>query len=596
MNKFLKPFFLINAVAFLMITFISCNKDENVVLDDTIVTVNPDDLFAKSEFNLNMRDFALAVNEVYAQNQSFRKIIKEEALAMVDDAFDVLLTRVVNKPVTVSEIEKAKSPYLKSVAHTATVKDLLENAFQSSDKAIAIKSRLSKAKSVNINASVIDSLNKQYPDLQISIPVNIDKVDENSDEPLVVTFVPEEFIDNKTQYLTAYKGDQVFAIDAINPPDYAVLVINMNERNLANAVEIVPIAPSNLTGTCTNGGISLQWTWTNGTSRPSREVSPVSYKVWKAIENSAYVAIAARTVLHYVDVNIETGVNNFYYVTAVFADGQESESSNIIRVTGCDRPNPPKTFNAVQRSLNSVELDWTLENNFSGTSELNKQLIGSREYSLVGSFPSTGDKSYFDNTVSGGQKLRYKLENRNVNGTSNALYDMVYVTYRDPSKVSNVYIHKIHSNGDSESWPNGPPEYRIKVLNVNSAKQTFELQPNIICDFSGTTLFGWDRTQTFNKFVIPWDSGENGFWYDMLTFYVMEQDVDGDWLETEFTAKYNYKDSIAGTVPSEYGGSVKLKFADTSDEVIGNAYLSYYQEPTATIHYPNDDCWISFKE
>jgi hypothetical protein len=47
-----KIVYLIALVAF---TFVSCNTNENIV-EKTPITVDPDALYAKTEYNLDMRD------------------------------------------------------------------------------------------------------------------------------------------------------------------------------------------------------------------------------------------------------------------------------------------------------------------------------------------------------------------------------------------------------------------------------------------------------------------------------------------------------------------------------------------------------------
>ena len=83
-------------VVALMTMFVSCDKNENVV-DDQSTPTNPEELYAKTEYNLDMRDFAMAVNEAINANKSFRKLIKEEAMRKFDGDYDVLLSKVVEK-------------------------------------------------------------------------------------------------------------------------------------------------------------------------------------------------------------------------------------------------------------------------------------------------------------------------------------------------------------------------------------------------------------------------------------------------------------------------------------------------------------------
>ncbi|MFV0392475.1 MAG: hypothetical protein ACK5KP_11450, partial [Paludibacteraceae bacterium] len=61
-----KALFIVAMVA----VIVSCSKDGHEVINP--VQQNPDETYAKTEFNLDLRDFALAVNEAINTNASFR--------------------------------------------------------------------------------------------------------------------------------------------------------------------------------------------------------------------------------------------------------------------------------------------------------------------------------------------------------------------------------------------------------------------------------------------------------------------------------------------------------------------------------------------
>ena len=91
----MKSKLFIFAIALLLV---SCTKNENEV-SDPFTKTNPEELYAKTEYNLDMRDFALAVNEAISSNKSFRKLIKEEVNKKFDGDFNVLLTKIVERKV-----------------------------------------------------------------------------------------------------------------------------------------------------------------------------------------------------------------------------------------------------------------------------------------------------------------------------------------------------------------------------------------------------------------------------------------------------------------------------------------------------------------
>lgn len=227
---------LIYLVVIMAITFVSCNKNENDV-GEKLTKIDPDALYAKTEFNLDMRDFAMAVNEAVNTNKSFRKLVKEEAFKKIDGDYDILLSNVVEKKVSHNDIDNGISTPNK-VKSNFTVRDLLEDAYyilNEKNKLQGIKAK-QMIKSSNIRQSIstiqstlIDELIVQYPDLQISVPFHEEDLEDDSYIPPVV-FLPEEYDEKETKYLPAIKNGEIFIQDAQLIPDDAFLVIDRNER------------------------------------------------------------------------------------------------------------------------------------------------------------------------------------------------------------------------------------------------------------------------------------------------------------------------------------------------------------------------------
>ena len=71
-----KNYLLTISVLSLLFIFASCEKNDNDFNNSK--PKNPEDLYAKTEYNLDIRDFAMAVNEAINTNKDFRKLIKEE--------------------------------------------------------------------------------------------------------------------------------------------------------------------------------------------------------------------------------------------------------------------------------------------------------------------------------------------------------------------------------------------------------------------------------------------------------------------------------------------------------------------------------------
>lgn len=201
----MKSKLFIFAIALLLV---SCTKNENEV-SDPFTKTNPEELYAKTEYNLDMRDFALAVNEAISSNKSFRKLIKEEVNKKFDGDFNVLLTKIVERKVENYQLNT--NGIVMRVAGNVSVRDLLNSSFLKAQEKAKKKDSHSFSERKKTSAfSVVDQLTQQYPDLQIAVPFLEEQLEDENYVPPVV-FLPEEYDEQTTEYLPAINADGEYA-------------------------------------------------------------------------------------------------------------------------------------------------------------------------------------------------------------------------------------------------------------------------------------------------------------------------------------------------------------------------------------------------
>jgi hypothetical protein len=565
-------------------SFAACDNNENEVSKE-LQTEAIGELFEPNEYNLDFKNFALAVGNAMKENKQFRKLIKREALSKFDGDYDILLRYVADKSIE----QEGNSVQLRS---SFNVKDLLEGSYNSINSLNNANLRSGSSE------SIIEELIAKYPDLQITVPIHAEDWDDENDIP-IVTFVPLEFEDGVTQLVTGYNPDgSITTLNAITPPNQTVIVISENERVVSKPMDplrplepgvpivdmyrdsLPPLSPIDLTALQTGEGVALSWK-KNQTPHPATIVGYHIYR--KSASDANFILRAVNNGVNntvYVDQTTLAGATYSYYITAYNGAGS-SDASNTVLVTGTGRPSALSSFEVKQNTINQIEVRWTTENNqyIQGT-RLAKNVVGiTNGYQSIGEFNSN-TYDYFDNNVILGEKVIYRAYIYTETGYSNPKYDFVKVPYRDPSKKSQVRIKQIHCNGSVESWLRGSPEFCIKVLGVDKDNKSYEIQSQIYCDFEGS-IFGWDETQNFDIFVMDW---KPDVWYDKLTFYVIEDDHNDD-TKITLKAEINYKTtandlSVATTTGVEYSFS-------HDGEKIGYGYLDYFDEPDIKIEFPN---------
>ena len=589
--------------AVLAITLVSCNMNENFVVDEPPTITDPEALYAKTEYNFDMRDFALAVNDAINSNKSFRKLVKEEALVQFDGDYNFLLSHVAEKEIAHNDVDngidtphKAKSNF--------RVRDMLEDAFYTLNEKNELRGARAKRMISEVNSlqnssasqTIIDELMEKYPLLQISVPVHIEDLeDENYIPP--VTFIPEEYDEKNTDYVIGFKEDGIIAIGAVTEPDNAVIVIGHNERIQPappGGLTAVPFAPINLTAQVIESGILLTWSMPTGTDASNT----LGYRVYRKKPTETNYSHIATPLGHtnrdFADQDVIHNQTYLYYVVAFNDDGVSGES-NYVTITA---PRPPgaSSFSATQEALNIVCLKWLFAGNeYNGNVKIYTRNMGSStSYTPLVSLPMPVDE-YFDTKVTPGQKIEYKLERETAVGASKPTYDFIYTPYRDISKDSKALIKKIQfSNiGEIEGWLRGKPEFKIKVAYAKGDKTTIK-EPGMYINMKHRNSNQWSEVSANQQTIeLYWNPGKSN-WYDCITLYFVEDDSHWayNWItgatDLALSAKKLLKEidqtpdgtlakaalEAASTLPETIKGWFK-----NGDEQIGYAYLHYYDNP-----------------
>lgn len=578
---------------FILLLCISCQEvADNIFSEEDMKEVS--EVFEQTQYNEDLKNFSLAIGRALKGNKDFRNLIKNEALKRYDGDFDVLLSHIASKPIMNNNNQHHA---LRSDESTVLVKDLLNISYNIDQNNLRSES-----------SSIIDELMKKYPDLQISIPIHADDWDEDSDSIPIITFIPEESVDGVTKELTGYdQNENIVMLDALNAPDFPVIVIGQNERagfapigpsgpiggnGPITAIDprdtIPPTTPTNLRISTTAAGITLQW---------NKRAKAIGYYIYKRKYNQddfqKIRTVNGNNNTIYDDIDVEAGRTYSYYISAYNYFG-ESEPTDLVTAVGV-KPASLSAFSADIRTNRAAELRWTMvDDQYVDKVNLSKYIYTNSSaytYEFVKQF-ERNDYDYIDTSIVPGTYVNYKMQIETATGVSTPLYDFVKVPYRDPSKPSPVRIKKIKCSESTEDWYRGSPEFSIKVLGVNTSDRTksYEIQSEIRCIFNGN-MFKWNKEQSFDILAFNW---QPDLWYDAVTFYVVETDKNEN-MDLELNAQVNYKkDNVFGT--NGLGSAVTLKgnykFLNKGDDEVGYYYLNYFDEKDQWLEFPNHGVYI----
>lgn len=568
-QKTLKTFKVL-IICFIVLN-LGCNKEENQkkLSEKDNLRLIDQNLFPKTSYNEDMEMITLTVLNAVKINSDFRKLIKNEANIQFDGDYDILLHSFTKK-----RINNAKN--------SKTVMDLLcENI---SEETLIRKSKSGK--------NIIEELQKKYPLLQISVPVNIEKWITDNYVPLI-TFLPENYDEKTHKEITAYdQYGKKYAISTIEKPTEPVIVIGMNERimdpgSIGNDPNAKTPTPYNLQLSTHDSGIHLEW-------EIATEENVMNYRIYrKESGTNEYSIVGTMPVFDpsFNDCNLKSSTIYYYYVTAFGYNG-ESSPSEVKFIKSPPKPEPPLSFNAILQTNEEVELRWSNDPNQAIDETVIEKITWGidNEYKIFATIINNNN-NLIDNNIIKGKKVQYKIQHKTELGSSNALYDFIQVPYRNPLEPSAVIVDRIgFTDWDIEHWTSGRPEFRLTITNVDrSTNETYAIQEDLEYEFDGRT-----KSQRFSSQVFRWHPT---YWYDILTFTLIEHDAS---FETSLfiNAKLAKKEvPVSKHGKLEYGSGFNFEWKiKNQSERCGNSYYYYYDEANTTIKFPGYGAYIVLKD
>ena len=509
----------------------------------TVEDVYSDDHFLfvleclKGEYDADFDALASAISQIITEDQQFLQMIYDGVLEMFDGDYNILLRDFVER---------------ESYAW-----DMLES-----------------------HGIAVGELIEKYPLIQIAMPL----LESDGEDPYSLSYVPpvvyvhEWYEDGITSSVSGYHQYERVFIDAMNVPDYQVIVISENERtDLDNPNYHIPGNPTNLTISPSARGIGLSW------EHPSSGTIQ-GYNVYrKSPTDSDFLKIGislGENNLAYIDQgrDIQAGSIYYYYVTAFNTTG-ESSVSNTVQIQA-PRPAAVSDFEALVLTNTQAELHWNTESADYQWMNISKKVVNvDNDYSLLASL-GNNTFYYVDNSIVSGTKVIYQAQTLSSGGSaSNPQYDFIHVPYRNPSVASPLRIKQINCNLKKvEGWLRGKPEFVIKVCGVNAdTKQPYEIQSELYHKFSSRS-----SSNGCNLLVLP--DWRPQFWGEILSFHVIEDDKNKESTVT-MGVQSNFKDMPTLSLQTTINNK-EVEFSKRGDDC-GSGYLNYYDEIDKTIEFPN---------
>lgn len=584
-----KLFLTLAVYASMACCFSSCEK-----VHEEIPTNGNTVISERTEYDIQMKDFAKAVHLAIVNNSDLRELISSEALKQFDGDYDVLVTTISSQKVRVDDATLKT----KAGSDGMTVKDLLDSYYTSS----------AQTKSTN---SIIDELQSKYPDLQISVPVHAEEWDPETYIP-IVAFLPSDYDDATVETIPGYDSEGNYIdIDAINIPEDPVIVIGQNERVVLDDITMdslvvtyppltpiedttqvtPPNAPHSLTTITTENSIFLSW---------SQDDEPNIYYIWRKAQNETKYtkigSVSGADNRSYEDRNLSPSTYYNYYITSAYLYGKpisagrgqtidievaESDPSESVFAKSPDVPDPLSYFEA-KLAGNNVELCWNNDKYVDSETHIEYSVPGFFDsYQDLGTYPTPIDNHRYNSSYKG-TRVIYKATRENNIGVSDSKYDYIYPPYRNADKPSPVYIKQIKFKDWSlERWPAGKAEFCLKVLGVNDNGETIELQKEMLFDFNS----GSSTSQVFTgRKALDWLYLADDDWYSAVTFYMEEYDRGTPSFTFTIAARLNLK--LLEMIEASLGAEAEFEFRDEG-EICGTAYLDYFNNPEQWISFPN---------
>lgn len=531
-----------------------------------------------SYYNNSVMEIAEALSLALADNADLRKLIKKEALKKFDGDYDVLMSTLQNVEIPTNKVPEG----------TLDFENLLRKYNKELDKGF------------------LQTLINTYPDIQVSVPVNIDKW--SSTYVPVVAIQPDYFDHGNDTHVPGFLKGKPQIVDAYNPsPTKPVVVVGRNERMVDGELVIgqdvwecnPPVVDITLTATTWTSSIHLSWV--NGENTGGEIMGYVIYR--KAQGETEFEAVGytiGENNTTYTDFLLLPNNQYEYYVVARCPKKTGlSDPSNIANAVSPDRPNPPVEFEVFQTGLYEAEVRWNFPDGETIlSSELYRKVDGvDADWIQIASLEAN-DFYYIDNDVPPGKKVNYKLSHSNLFGSSEPKYDFIMGSYRDISQASNIYLDGIYVNAtDVEPAIWGEPEFLISVASANPQTSTsIPIQEAVLVEMCGGDGQGGLGQAWYSEFdgilITNW---EYWHWKDMISFKMVEHDNFTFSGEASFGVKFKNKN--ADKTAFDLDGSVvgNLEYDGISEDC-GTTYYNYY-DPIEwhLLQFPNYDAQIRLR-
>lgn len=354
----------------LSVMIISCNKDV-----ETIAFKNNTETYSVHQKNEMISSYA-QILAASLNNTDLRNLIKSEADIQFDGDYDILTSHLHKKTFSLENVS-VKSHLINNGIFTRSN----ENGFHG-----------------NLN-ELLTVIQKEFPNLQISIPIHCDEWNTNDYIPLVA-YLPYDFDDQVATEVEAFDvNGNVHILSLEEEPEFPIIVVSISERvdkeenilayNLSYGIDVS--TKSNLNNVddislihSSSGSVFLSWTPLSSTGK---------YEVWRMNDNqSVFSRVATLDISEnsYKDVGLTNGLKYHYKIRVVNGD-EEYPFSQIITTTASERSlgEPLKLvyYQMPKATLNDVE-PWIL-----GKPEFRLRIVYGTESGIEGTQIYSGSMS-----------------------------------------------------------------------------------------------------------------------------------------------------------------------------------------------------------
>lgn len=587
----------------LMLT--SCEKNEVTMSKNNILTF---DSQLKTQKDVQFEKLTIGLSNVTNENLFLKTLVNTIESAEDGNNEEILLSKFSQK--TINE----NSESIKIGKYLAQRSKRNSNSGQF------------KIQSENIDYNnFIDSLIRIYPDLVISIPVNIEKISMGV-KPYIL-YIPEDFKDCEYDSIQAINpSGKIEMLSLKEEPEFPVIVIKMQEKVSGESLksDIKQKTKSEytdiiLTTSTNDAGVNVLWqkdndiqsyklyrykrTVLNGTDTEGFEY----VRSFTNNDNSNYMDFVQYSTipkntyysLYKMEVTYNNGYSNTFYSTSndvlsnVRMDNVESLGNKIIKVDWTKISNDKligynvyrtSSVTSEKNSSNNVwENGWVLCNN----SILAPHLASFNDYD-----PNkiTG-KAYFYRVLPRTYTKEQDWSFIASNNQEAAKYVKVAICSDRSDNFQLMATHiKTRKISELESWILGRPEFEFAIYGYSNLDSTFTSKnPKKIGEFSlsGIKSSKYDDGFAINRtMLLKWENDLN---MEIISVVGVEKDNDaGSWDAVAFTLKDIGVDLIQRIVKVKTGVDIstltdKLKFR-AGDRYAGGAYIIHSGKENVTLN------------